>query len=500
VQAIIPSVKLTHTLHRYLIAVTATGVGLLLRLLMWSVLGSSVPYITFFPAVAVTAWLAGLGPGVLCTVLSGVTTLYFFIEPHAQPQNEIVGDALGLLLFLSVGSFIAWLTELQTSARRLAEQRLHLLERESTERKSAQHAAVEANRKLRAIISASPLPIIAVAPDGSITLWNPAAEQVFGWQEAEVVGKPMPHVPENKTAEFRDMRARDLAGQGFRNHEIERRRKDGSTVHLAISTAPIHGSDGNVIGTMAIYADLTQRRLAEEELRANAEELRKANRELEEFAFIASHDLQEPLRMVSLYTQLLMKKQCAKDPDSVDIAQYIISGVRRMRSLIEDVLAYSRVLHAETDAGDTADLDAALADALMLLKHSIMETGAIIDCDRLPRVRGNQRQLAQVFQNLLSNAIKYRKTDQAPRIRIHCCRNGNEWILSIQDDGIGFDQQYAARIFGLFKRLHKDQYPGTGLGLAICKRVIEQYGGRIWAESESGTGSTFYFALNALET
>jgi PAS domain S-box-containing protein len=497
VQATVSSANLVHSLRRYFIAVAATVLGLLLRAPLWSVLGSSVPYITFFPAVAVTAWVAGLGPGVLCTVLSGLTTLYFFVGPHATPHNATLSDVLGLMLFLSVGSFIAWLTESQTTARRLAEQRLHLLERESTERKSAENDAVEANRKLRAIISASPLPIIAVAPDGNITLWNPAAEQVFGWKEAEVLGRSMPHVPESKVAEFRDMRARDLTGEGFRNREIERLRKDGSCVHLAISTAPIHDVDGNVIGTIALYADLTRRRLAEEALRANAEELSKANRELEEFAYIASHDLQEPLRMVSLYTQLLMKKNCAKDSDAVDLANYITSGVHRMQSLISDVLAYSRVLHAETDAEGT-DLNAALTDALMVLKPIVVETGAVIESERLPQVRGNQRQLAQVFQNLLSNAIKYRKPGQVPRAQICCRQSEDEWIVSIQDDGIGFEQQYADRIFGLFKRLHKEQYPGTGLGLAICKRIIERYGGRIWAESEPEKGSTFYFALNRI--
>lgn len=166
-----------------------------------------------------------------------------------------------------------------------------------------------------------------------------------------------------------------------------------------------------------------------------------------------------------------------------------------MEDLIRDLLSYSRIIHPNGEPADVADLSDSFSQAIEMLRGRIEETGASISAMPLPSVRGDTRQFSLVFQNLLSNSLKYHRTDVAPEIRIAAEQADNQWIVSVSDNGIGFQQQYADRIFGLFKRLHRDEYPGTGLGLAICQRIVERYGGRIWAEGRPGEGATFYISL-----
>ena len=245
-----------------------------------------------------------------------------------------------------------------------------------------------------------------------------------------------------------------------------------------------------------------------EELKCANDDLTRVNRELEEFAYVSSHDLQEPLRMVNIYTHLILKaveKKAAQetsgaddDDDNAKLGQYrefVRQGIDRMEALIRDLLTFSRTIQSDDPPTGVADLAGSLNEALSVLNDRIEESGAVITAESLPCVRVDVAQMAHVFQNLLSNSIKYRKAGVAPEIHISAeARDGN-WIVAVRDNGIGFDQQYAERIFGLFKRLHKDEYPGTGLGLAICQRIVERYGGRIWAVSAAGQGATFYFTL-----
>lgn len=246
---------------------------------------------------------------------------------------------------------------------------------------------------------------------------------------------------------------------------------------------------------MAAY--LEEREDKEREILRQNEALTKMNSELEEFAYVASHDLQEPLRMINIYTQLLVSEFAATNEKAQQYAKFIGGGVKRMEKLLSDLLLYSRTIHSDALRVETADLSKSLEQALATLSMRIQENYAEIECGELPVVSGDETQLAQVFQNVLSNALKYRRKDVPPHIVIAARRQPNEWVISITDNGIGFDQQYAVRIFGLFKRLHKNEYPGTGLGLAICHRIVERCGGRMWAESSLGAGSTFYLAFPA---
>jgi len=256
---------------------------------------------------------------------------------------------------------------------------------------------------------------------------------------------------------------------------------------------------------MSAAVDVTERsRVAaalgqrEQELRRTNEDLMRANSELEEFAYVSSHDLQEPLRMVNSYTQLLLKRLGPQaDDDLRKFAEYIRTGIRRMEALIRDLLSYSRATHAGNDTPvGTADLSSALRQALHRVDARIHENNAEVTSDRLPESMGDEGQLSHVFQNLLSNALKYRNENVAPRIHIRAEHEDGNVVVSVQDNGIGFDPSQAERIFGLFKRLHREEeYPGTGLGLAICKRIVERYGGKMWATGEEGAGATFFISL-----
>jgi light-regulated signal transduction histidine kinase (bacteriophytochrome) len=204
--------------------------------------------------------------------------------------------------------------------------------------------------------------------------------------------------------------------------------------------------------------------------------------------------------MVNSYTQLLLRRfgPALNDPDAAEFASYITSGVQHMQLLIHDLLTYSKVIHSDAlEPGSEVDLNACLRQVLAMLQETISEPGAAVIAEPLPVVNGDASQFEQVLQNLISNALKYRSAGVPPEVRISAARTGNEWVVAVRDNGIGFDMQYAERIFGLFKRLHKADYPGTGIGLAICKRIVERCRGRMWAVSEPGQGSTFYFSLPA---
>jgi PAS domain S-box-containing protein len=267
---------------------------------------------------------------------------------------------------------------------------------------------------------------------------------------------------------------------------------DGAFRSFLTRIEPVRDNEGRVVRWFGTNTDITEQRRTEEELR-------RMNHELEEFAYVASHDLQEPLRMVNIYTQLLLKRLGGEDAMVSQYAGFVRQGVTRMEALINDLLTFSRLVHTEPLPVGAADLSASLNEALSVLKSHIEESRAVITSQSLPTVRGETLQMAHVFQNILSNALKYRTKDVAPEIHISAELDGGQWVISVRDNGIGFEPQYAERIFGLFKRLHNQEYPGTGLGLAICQRVVQRYGGRMWAEGRLGAGATFRFSLPPVE-
>lgn len=234
---------------------------------------------------------------------------------------------------------------------------------------------------------------------------------------------------------------------------------------------------------------------ARQDLEHSVKELARSNAELQQFAYVASHDLQEPLRMVSSYTQLLAKRYRGRlDADADDFIGFAVDGAARMQKLIQDLLAYSRVGTRNLER-QAVSMDSVLEYATDMLQLVIKDTDAAVTHESLPSIKVDERQMTQLFQNLISNAIKFRG-QEPPRIHVSATRLDGEWLFSVHDNGIGIEPQYADRIFVIFQRLHnRDDYPGTGIGLAICKKIVERHGGRIWMESEPGKGSTFFFTV-----
>jgi signal transduction histidine kinase len=236
-------------------------------------------------------------------------------------------------------------------------------------------------------------------------------------------------------------------------------------------------------------------RKANEHMTRKAQELARSNAELEQFAYVASHDLQEPLRMVSSYTQLIVRRYGERlDSDGKEFMDFIVDGAARMKQLIEDLLAYSRVGTRGKELKAT-DCEVVLQKALTNLRATVEASSALVTHDPLPTIEADATQLVQLFQNLIGNAIKFRGTN-APCVHVSAKEQDDAWLFGVEDNGIGIDPQYSERIFMVFQRLHnKAEYPGTGIGLAICKKVVDRHGGRIWVESKSDCGSNFYFTL-----
>jgi PAS domain S-box-containing protein len=286
----------------------------------------------------------------------------------------------------------------------------------------------------------------------------------------------------------------------FRDFQMQRPSDDGSSSRwISISGEPLFDEAGVFAGYRGVGSDITDRKQAEIALREAHEELKRSNAELEQFAYVASHDLQEPLRMVSSYTQLLLRRFGERfDGDSREFMGYIVDGAARMKQLIEDLLAYSRVGTKGKEFREV-QVEESLRRAVSNLRAAIEEAGAAVTWDALPAVMADDSQLTQLFQNLIGNALKFRSAS-VPRIHVFVSRQDPGWHFMVRDNGIGIEPQYFERIFMVFQRLHnKAEYPGTGIGLAICKKVVERHGGRIWVESRPGDGSAFHFTLPKLQ-
>jgi PAS domain S-box-containing protein len=290
-----------------------------------------------------------------------------------------------------------------------------------------------------------------------------------------------------------------LAGEEPPDLEFRVDLPDGSVRHVLSRGFLVRGAENKPIGLSGIAQDITERKLMEEAIRAHSEKLARSNEELERFAYVASHDLQEPLRMVASFTQLLSQKYSGKLDEAADrYILYAVDGAKRMQQLITDLLAYSRVNSKELDLRQT-DCATVVRGAMRNLQVAIEESGASIEFDPLPALWVDQGQFTQLFQNLLGNSIKFRRKEECPRIHISAADGGAEWMISVQDNGIGIDPRQAERVFQIFQRLHtRQEYTGTGIGLAVCKKVVERHGGNLWVESEPGAGSTFRFTIRKI--
>jgi PAS domain S-box-containing protein len=366
----------------------------------------------------------------------------------------------------------------------------------STMRDITERKRIERERSLLAlIVESSDDAITARDPNGLVTFCNPAAERAYGYKASEVIGRQRDtfELPE-QAAEMRERFAEVIRSGRSQRLETKRRRKDGTLVEVSVNASPLLDPDGTVIGFAAISSDITERKLAE-----RARELARSNAEMEEFAYVAAHDLKEPLRVMGLYAQLL-KQRLARtaDAETVKFLGYIEDGARRGQALNDALLTYARVA-PKAAVLQPVDCFAVLTDVLQDLRAAIEAAKAVISYDPLPTIVADRTLLGHLFQNLISNAIRFR-SQAPPQVRIGARRQGSEWLFVVRDNGIGIDAQYQSRIFDMFQRLHpRDEYPGTGVGLSICKKAIEKLGGRIWVESQPGKGSSFFFTIPFIE-
>ena len=364
--------------------------------------------------------------------------------------------------------------------------------RDLTERRKAEATS----RLLSAIVESSDDAIIGQDLTGTITSWNGGAEQIFGYSADEMVGRhaSLLIVP-GKTDEMVDILGRIGNGERIERFRASRCTKGNVLLRVAITVSPLHDAAGRIIGASKICRDITNEVVAAEKLECLNTDVRRTNDDLERFAFVASHDLQEPLRMIAVYSQLLIQsspeEQLANGKSYVD---NIVDGTKRMKELLTDLLTYTEIGGRQDVPEQSVDLNTILRRVKQNLKASIDATRAMIDAAPLPSVRGREAHFVPLFQNLLANSIKYRSAE-APHIKVSVSQTEDGSTFTIADNGIGIDPQFHEKIFVPFKRLHGAAIPGTGIGLAICQRVTERYGGRIWVESAEGRGAKFIFTI-----
>jgi PAS domain S-box-containing protein len=375
----------------------------------------------------------------------------------------------------------------------------HCFMKDITDRKLTETALQKSESRYRQIVELAEEGIWVIDSNALTIYVNHAMARMLGYTELEMLGRPifdfMDEQEKQETSEYVDRRKQGIGEK----HESKLKSKDGKDVWTYISTSPVMDEQGNMQSSCALVYNITDRKESEQQMLQLTEDLKRSNEELEQFAYVASHDLQEPLRAITSYTQLLAHRyQGNLDEKANKYINYVIDGATRMQQLINDLLAYSRTGRGQNF--ELTDCKAVVQQSLDNLQIAIAEKKAIVTCEEMPTVMADEFQLVQLFQNLIGNAVKFCRED-IPLIHIGAVRNESEWLFSVSDNGIGIASEYADRIFIIFQRLHsRREYSGTGIGLAMCKRIMERHGGRIWVESQEGEGATFYFTIPIIDT
>ena len=446
-----------------------------------------LPATVLYIGVVIAAYCSGSARGVW--VLAGVCTLFACVGAFLPAAGEEPAR------FLTKALVCIWLPA-APCARALADR---------AERK-----------RLENIILSSGDAICSRTLDGVITSWNHGAEALYGYSRQEFLGgQHSILVPADRADEVPAVIEKLRRGESVVQYDTARIHKDGRLIDVSITVSPIHTLEGKLVGCWSIARDLTERkRLLQAQARLNEqleqrvhertaqleranEALERSNAELRQFAYVASHDLQTPLRTIAGFAQFL-HEDCREhlDETAQDYIDRIVRGAKRMHELIQDLLELSRVESRPAERR-RVDLNDVCSEVIDLLQATIEETGATVLYENLPALRGDRTQFVQLFQNLIDNALKYR-SDAPPVVEIASVRKGDFWEISVADNGIGIEAEHHAKIFEIFRRLHStESYPGTGIGLAICLRIVARHGGRIWVEERTGGGCRFVFTLPA---
>lgn len=459
--------------------------------------------------ILLSVCLFGCGTTHLTSILTGWYPVYYLLG--------LIKIATALVSCLTVVKFIPLLpkalsiknsAELEIAKRALQLQEInHSLESEIKKRTLIEKQLQITQERLQFLLASSPSVIYTSKPSGDYgtTFISPTVRAILGyeaWQFVENSEFWAQHIhPEDTVRVFAELS--HLFETGTHIHEYRFLHKDGRYRWVRDELKLVRDQENKPLEIIGCWLDITERKQFEQQLFQLNRELTQSNHELEQFAYVASHDLQEPLRMVTLFSQLLAKKyQNRLDQDANTYIDYIVDAAARMHQLIHDLLSYSQV---GTRQGEIkfkpTDCNQVLAKVLQNLTVAITESHAVIHSDILPKIQADEQLLIVLLQNLISNAIKYRYPDVSPQIKITVERRQipnkpSEWCFCIQDNGIGMKSEHFERIFKIFQRLHsRQEYPGTGIGLAMCQKIVERHGGGIWVESEPGKGARFYFTI-----
>ena len=371
-----------------------------------------------------------------------------------------------------------------------------------TERKRAEKEIRESKQRLQFHFENSPLAVVEWDANFAVIQWSKEAERTFGWKSEETLGQ---RIDALNMIHLEDLpivaRTMERLTSGKELTVVSSNRnltKSGAVIECTWYNSVLVDPSGKIISVMSLVEDITDRKRAEESLCRAAEELERSNKDLQAFAYVASHDLQEPLRMVMSFLSLLEEQYKGQlDAKALGYIGFAVEGATRMSALIRDLLDYSRVSSKGKKLAPV-DMSAVAEKARASLQVGIAESNAILSIDPLPTVMADPIQMSQLFQNLVDNAIKFCPKDRRPEVHIGAQREGGEYVFRVKDNGIGVPPEEQDRVFAIFQRLHtREEYPGTGIGLAICKKIVERHGGRIWVESDLERGSTFCFTLPA---
>lgn len=539
-----PTWQGTRAVVPYLIALSGIAGVTLLQISLRNLVHPTVVPLIYLVIVLFVASVWGMSVAIVASVATALAFDYFILPPTNAFNISTLEDWSALLAFL-ITSLIAGKLSARASRRakeaeasQMEMERLYTnIRHEYTERNRAQESLQKQAGELREqaqLLDLAHDAIMVRHLDGRITFWNQGAAERYGWSKQEAIGRITHQLLQTEFPQPLEEINTQLQRDSFWEGELEHSRRDGKRIVVASRWVLKRSDNSQSQAIMEINNDITERKRAEESLRkAHGEleqrvqertrdlttsnelleteiaerrraesilaersaELARSNSELEQFAYIASHDLQEPLRMVASYVQLLERNyKNLFDAKGEEYIAYAVDGAKRMQLLINDLLAYSRV---GTQGNEFALTDCAGVVGLTIknLQKTIQESGATITCEPLPTVLADRMQLLQLFQNLLANAIKFR-AEQPPEINITAKHTDGFWQFAVKDNGIGIEPRHFERIFLIFQRLNsRRNYPGTGMGLAICKKIVDRHGGMIWPVSEPGMGTTFFFTL-----
>ncbi|MEO6203480.1 MAG: ATP-binding protein [Nitrospirales bacterium] len=442
--------------------------------------------ILYVSAIMLTPWLPhAKSPFIVagaCTALAIIGMIY---SPGVNVVHSGSTIAANAVINLLLSLFMIWATALLTYQYR---------------------QGMEVRLRLGSIVESTHDAIIGQTLKGQVTSWNNGAEQMFGYSPQESIGQYMTFLfPPDRIPEEKDILEKLHSGKQIKNFETIRRRKDGQDIPVSLTISPISDRWGKVIGASKIARDISQQKGLENllaiqnlALAGHAASLKQSNEDLEQFAYIASHDLQEPLRTIHGFTQLLAERYKDQlDDQGREFIGFVTDGANRMQTLIQDLLKYSRIQAQEVNPV-SVNGEEVLQEILEHLRMVIEDKQASITHDPLPIIQTDRSHFQHLLQNLITNAIKFHGP-KPPHIHLSAQEGADEWLFSVQDNGIGMESEYFERIFLPFKKLHtREEYQGTGIGLAICKKIVERRGGRIWVESEQGKGAKFLFIFPKL--